>query len=136
MYEAAKRFRSNLPKACYLLYIGDHDPSGEDMVRDIRERLSDFQVTITVEKLALNRNQVDYYKLPPNFTKVKDTRARGYVEAHGTKYCWEVDALPPDVLNGVIRQRLEELIDLEAFERWSEIEATDKLRLRQFIADA
>ncbi len=43
MYESGGRFRRNRAttrargqkRSCYLLYLGDHDPSGEDMVRDI-----------------------------------------------------------------------------------------------------
>jgi hypothetical protein len=37
-----------------VLYLGDHDPSGEDMVRDIRDRLREFNVwRLEVEKLGL-----------------------------------------------------------------------------------
>jgi hypothetical protein len=38
MWEAAQRFREN-DREGILLHLGDHDPSGIDMSRDIQERL-------------------------------------------------------------------------------------------------
>jgi hypothetical protein len=44
MYAAYKRFVAELKedKDVYILYFGDHDPSGLDMIRDIRERTLHF----------------------------------------------------------------------------------------------
>lgn len=44
MYSAYKRFIPFLTddKDVYILYFGDHDPSGLDMIRDIRERILHF----------------------------------------------------------------------------------------------
>ena len=44
MYVAYKRFSQSLKegKNVYILYFGDHDPSGLDMIRDIRERILHF----------------------------------------------------------------------------------------------
>jgi hypothetical protein len=41
MYDTSKRFREAMSqhKQATILYIGDFDPSGEDMVRDVRSRL-------------------------------------------------------------------------------------------------
>lgn len=45
MWEAAGRYLSNGDgRELVLFYLGDHDPSGEDMVRDIRDRLATFEV--------------------------------------------------------------------------------------------
>lgn len=46
MHDAYERFVSKLKdgKKVVLLYLGDHDPSGLDMVRDIRERLKEFVI--------------------------------------------------------------------------------------------
>src|SRR5579883_1481282 len=51
MYESAKRFL-DASGAPVLLYLGDHDPSGEDMVRDVRDRLSMFGVEVDVRKIG------------------------------------------------------------------------------------
>jgi hypothetical protein len=44
MWRAARRLYSELVegKAVHILHLGDHDPSGLDMTRDIRDRLSRF----------------------------------------------------------------------------------------------
>lgn len=41
MYDAYNRILPRLAKgqSCHILYLGDHDPSGLDMIRDINERL-------------------------------------------------------------------------------------------------
>lgn len=117
------RKRDGLPKpkprregvGLTIIYLGDHDPSGEDMVRDVGSRLATFGVPVNVEKIALTMNQVDEYDPPPNPAKMTDSRAEKYVAEHGDS-SWEVDALKPDVLQRIIRERLRELVDRDAME--------------------
>jgi hypothetical protein len=117
-----------------LLYLGDHDPSGEDMVRDVRDRLTMFGVHgIEVEKLALNMDQVRKHKPPPNPAKMSDSRAAAYVEKFGDK-SWEVDALPPNVLARIIRAAIEKHLDLDKMEEVKVREEKDKDRLRKAVA--
>ncbi len=54
MYDSAYRFldAAGRTQTRHLFYIGDHDPSGEDMVRDIADRMSMFGAGVTVTKLA------------------------------------------------------------------------------------
>lgn len=115
------------PVPAVVLYVGDHDPSGEDMVRDLDERLklflSDQSETIDLEvrKVALTMAQVRKYKLPPNPAKPPppkgggskmgtDARSRAYTAEHGNK-SWEVDALEPRVLQRTVRDALDSVID-------------------------
>jgi len=106
MHDSAERIRAAcsgpLPRVPVVFYIGDHDPSGEDMLRDVRERFRLYGVDVNVLKVALTKDQVLEHALPPNPAKLKDTRAAGYVAEHGP-YSWEVDALPPDVLVALVR---------------------------------
>lgn len=85
-----------------ILHLGDHDPSGIDMSRDIRERLELFMGGTEFERLALNMDQVDRYAPPPNPAKITDSRAVGYIALHGNE-SWELDALEPQVLADLIR---------------------------------
>lgn len=116
-----------------LLYLGDMDPSGEDMVRDIQERLMLFGARLEVRKIALTREQVEEHDPPPNPAKMTDPRAAQYVAEHGDM-SWEVDALPPDVLNAVIREHLDELVDEELMEAVKEREDKDRELLRKAVA--
>jgi hypothetical protein len=131
MYEAANRFiDSEKPGKC--LYLGDHDPSGEDMVRDIRDRLDMFEADVTVEKLALTMEQVRAYTPPPNPAKMTDPRATDYIAEHGNE-SWEVDALPPEVLSGIIRERFEDIIMSEPLREVLEQEKQDKASLQSAL---
>lgn len=80
-----------------ILYLGDHDPTGIDIPRDIQERLALFQSRCTVDRIALTMDQVRAYDPPPNYAKETDSRFAGYVERYGTD-CWELDALEPQTL--------------------------------------
>lgn len=127
-----------------ILHLGDHDPSGIDMTRDIRERIEKFVATdwyqrraprlhrepeanfgalfgdmrdyldgrepFTVNRIALNMDQVNEYDPPPNPAKLTDSRVGAYIEAYGDE-SWELDALPPDVLDALITSEIEETLD-------------------------
>lgn len=135
MYESAGRYKAAMEagKTLRLFYLGDHDPSGEDMVRDIGARLEMFGVEdLEVTKLALTMAQIKRYKPPPNPAKTTDSRAAGYIAEHGAS-SWEVDALPPNVLAKIIRDALEEVVDAEAMEAVKAREERDKARLREAV---
>lgn len=116
-----------------LLYLGDHDPSGEDMVRDIRSRMEMFGVAgIDVRKLALTREQIEEHRPPPNPAKLTDPRSREYVEKHGQS-SWEVDALPPDVLDRMVRDEIDGLLDRKKWDRIVVQEERDKKALMDAV---
>lgn len=99
-----------------ILYLGDHDPSGEDMVRDVKERLQEFGVPrLRMRKFGLTMAQIKQFKLPPNPAKVTDSRAAAYIEKFGDK-SWEVDALPPRELNRLVDDEIRALVDVPKYE--------------------
>src|SRR6185437_8884350 len=136
MFDSAQRFKEaqDNDKQLLLFYLGDHDPSGEDMVRDIRERMRMFEVDyLTVTKLALTWDQIQKYNPPPNPAKLSDSRAKAYIAKHGTS-SWEVDALPPNVLQQIIRDAFKAEIDESLVKAIKAKEARDKQRLREAAA--
>jgi hypothetical protein len=128
MYESAQRFIA-AGKPGVLFYLGDFDPSGEDMVRDIQDRLDMFGANVDVRKVALTMPQVQQYNPPPNPAKLTDPRASGYVERYGDE-SWEVDALPPNVLAQIIRAAFQKIVDRRAMRTVKQREEVDKGRLR------
>lgn len=129
--EAGRRlWRADKP-VCVLV-MGDHDPSGMDMTRNIRERIEQFsglgQGRLRMDRIALTREQVDDYGLPPQPAKRTDTRARGYIAEHGGE-SWELDALPPDVLAALVETRIVELIDADAWDAAIRAEKTNQGQL-------
>jgi hypothetical protein len=115
-----------------ILYIGDHDPSGEDMVRDIRDRMTMFGVSgIRVLKIALTKPQIERYDPPPNPAKLTDSRARAYIDKHGDD-SWEVEALPPAELNKIIRYALDKHVDRSKMDLIVSVEQAEKRRMEAF----
>lgn len=94
-----------------IIHLGDHDPSGIDMTRDIRDRLNMFtEVDIEVERIALNMEQVKKYDPPPNPAKLSDTRVRNYITEYGED-SWELDALDPKVIEELIENKILDIMD-------------------------
>lgn len=131
MYESANRFMAS-EKPGILFYLGDLDPSGEDMVRDIQDRLEMFGANVKVRKLALTMPQVEQYSPPPNPAKMTDPRAAGYVATHGDE-SWEVDALPPNILSKIMRQAFKGVVNRAAMNSVKAQEERDKIRLRDAL---
>ena len=113
MWEAAQRFIDHIDRTCVLFYLGDHDPSGEDMVRDIGDRLMTFEAEVEVRKLALTMDQIREYNPPPNPAKRTDARFEAYAAEHGDE-SWEVDAIDPATLQRIIRSAFEDIVDADA----------------------
>jgi len=134
MFESAKRFNTaDGQRSPILFYLGDMDPSGEDMVRDIEDRLRMFGVLrIRVVKLALTMEQVEQYNPPPNPAKITDPRATAYIRQHGDS-SWEVDALPPEVLSSLIRTAFNEIVDKTKMDKVKKREEADKHLLRRLV---
>ena len=118
-----------------VFYLGDHDPSGEDMVRDIRDRFETFGLSdIDVRKLALTTEQIRQYKPPPNPAKITDPRAAGYIAKFG-QTSWEVDALPPRTLRDIIVREFRKVIDQDKLDEIKENEQTIIGRLREVAGE-
>ena len=114
MYDAAQRFLDAMDRdqEPLVVYLGDHDPSGLDMSRDIEDRLRTLthDVNVDVIRLALNYDQVEQYGPPPNPTKLSDSRSRIYVAMYGRE-SWELDALDPSVLDALVENAIRTHMD-------------------------
>lgn len=114
-----------------ILHLGDHDPSGKDMTRDILDRLELFTgMAIKVDRLALNWDQIEQYNPPPNPAKETDSRFEAYVAEFGNE-SWELDALEPTVIAALIRQAVEGIRDEDAWARAVERETAERNQLEQ-----
>jgi hypothetical protein len=146
LYEAASK-----GKKCTILHLGDHDPSGVDMSRDIEDRLSWFMANdyfrnetsgddttvrsneawewlrdnFEVDRIALSMEQVRHFNPPPNPAKLTDSRAGDYIARYG-RSSWELDALTPNTLTGLIRDGVEERIDHDRWEAQIEQETEER----------
>lgn len=106
-----------------IIHLGDHDPSGKDMTRDIEDRLRIFtEMNVEVYRLALNWDQIQQYQPPPNPAKLTDSRADGYIAEFGYS-SWELDALPPTVIRQIIENAVRGFRDEDL---WNKAVAEEK----------
>lgn len=126
-----------------ILHFGDHDPSGMDMSRDLSERFTTFirgsvghgrMSEQAFQRLALNMPQIEELQPPPNPAKQSDARFQQYAQEFGDD-SWELDALPPDYLDKLVRDNCDANIDKK---KWKERkEEIDDVRSRlQEVADS
>lgn len=112
-----------------IIHLGDHDPSGKDMTRDIRDRMELFGVDdLEVIRIALNMDQVRKYNPPPNPAKVTDPRAGAYIKEFG-RTSWELDALDPKTIRRLIEDRVAEYRDDGLMGEREELEALERKQL-------
>lgn len=114
-----------------ILYVGDFDPTGEDIDRDLRERLnfSDF----TFERLAVTADQIAEYELPPMPGKTSDSRAAGFVARHGVLVQVEAEAIDPNTLSALIVEAVESVVDLSTLRRVVSQEEAHRQYLRDLL---
>jgi hypothetical protein len=99
-----------------ILYFGDFDPSGEDMVRSLIKRLSFFGTCPQIIKCALTREDIDEFNLPADVTKGGDPRSAAFVKKWGD-IAVELDALPVGELRDRVRREIAARLDLDAIDR-------------------
>ena len=199
IYGAYERFVEEIVagKKVTILYFGDHDPSGIDMIRDINDRLMfmfthgkrmyqdlweridkwwhDNSYTIytvadiseefeevasilnkddeKIERLfdvgklklfleenqlfeivpvGLTMEQIKQYNPPHNPAKITDPRAKGYIKKYGA-ISWEVDALRPEVMIEIVKNAIEENIDMESYAGMLQREKSEKNQIIELI---
>lgn len=123
-----------------LLYAGDFDPSGEDILRNFTERtavdvmvegcpMNSTEPLIRVERIALTPDQIEEYDLPPQPGKSTDSRAKGFEARHGELIQVEVEALDPDDLRQLFQGAIDEFFDTSTWEQVLEQEEQDRAEL-------
>lgn len=150
MWSAGQRLKEKAEEGKHpvIIHLGDHDPSGIDMTRDNEDRLamfmtdglsdgdnedmkamiSDVKESFTVDRIALNMDQIQQYNPPPNPAKITDSRASAYIEKYGGS-SWELDALSPAQLDALITDAIRGYMDTTLFDQDLEREKTERAQL-------
>jgi hypothetical protein len=130
-----------------ILYFGDFDPSGEDMVRSLRSRINEYLeltedemldeggVDVNIIKCALTAADIARYNLPFDFAKKTDSRAKKFIAKHGDVSV-ELDALPITVLRDRLRTEVATRLDLPALAKVKEAEEAERVRLVELLTAA
>jgi hypothetical protein len=130
-HEIAKHFAS-INKPITVLYLGDHDPSGQDIPRDMFDRIIEYgSGWFEFTRIAIHRDDIETFDLPPLRAKVSDSRSSAFTSKYGS-HCVELDALPPQEL----RRRIQSAVEgLQNRELWDMAVAVEKVELAS-IRDA
>ncbi len=129
-----------------ILYFGDFDPSGEDMVRSLRERIGEYLeiadapfgdgiVDVEIVKCALTAADIARYNLPSDFAKKTDSRAKKFIAKHGDVSV-ELDALPVAVLRDRLVSEVATRLDLDELAKVKEAENAERTRLVELLTAA
>lgn len=154
-YRMGKRLASEAAsgKKVLVLHLGDLDPSGWDMTRDIAAKMARFGDStidlapferddwkskdeddyfmdmganeIEVQRVALNKDQIEQYKPPPNPAKSTDSRHGFYTSRFGSQ-SWELDALAPPVLRSLIEEAVDAVKDQDLWDEDMKSQETDR----------
>jgi hypothetical protein len=137
MYEIGKRLdqMDTLGKDICIIYLGDHDPSGIDMTRDVGDRLRMYSRVnrLQVIRIALNYDQVQLWNPPENPAKESDARFAAYVAQFGDS-SWELDAVEPAQLADLVTAAVQEHLDPDLWDEAVERENRMKEQLKS-LAD-
>ena len=130
-----------------ILYFGDHDPDGWEIPRSAERNIEAIAAVrgidlppVTFKRIALLGEQIRRFNPPPFPAKETSSRFASYVREHGLRDAWELDALRPDVLDGLIREAVAEHFDAtilrenEALVRGVRAEMRDKMREPEWVA--
>lgn len=118
-----------------IIHLGDHDPSGIDMSRDIEDRINMFMEGehFIFRRVALNMDQIEELNPPPNPAKVTDSRYASYQAKYGEE-SWELDALEPRAMTQLIQDTIDEYRDHDLWDVAVAKEQADIARLKTFAA--
>jgi hypothetical protein len=121
----------------YVYVLTDFDPSGVSIVEKVEEELTERAPfsDITVERLAVDREQIERWNLPTRPTKSTDTRASKFRRIHGTDSV-ELDAIPPDQLRQLVKNAIDSHMEPWRLKQFQMVEREERETLRSMFGGA
>jgi hypothetical protein len=142
LYNIAERYKASGKENLIILAVSDLDPDGDAIAHSLGQRLrDDFFCNVEVIKCALTMEQVRELRLPQKYEQAKtgSSNYKRYIEAYGTDYVWELEALNPRILQRLLTDAIDSVIDQEAFNDEVAQERTDAAHnagVRSIVLDA
>jgi hypothetical protein len=130
-YDIAQRFLKSGKERLVLLMLSDFDPDGEEIAHSFARSLRDEFGINNIEpiKVALTADQVKEFDLPPAMkAKMGSANYDRFADKHGDDV-WELEALPPETLQRVLQDAIDQVIDVEAFNHEIDQEKADAANL-------
>jgi hypothetical protein len=120
-------FFESTDKPITVFFLGDHDPSGHVIEKDIHRRVEMASGrSFNMERLAIHAADIARFGLPPQKIKSSDSRAAGFKRRFGAEAATvELDALPAAELRRRVEQAITGLIDFESWNRQVQIQEAE-----------
>jgi hypothetical protein len=141
--EMAESFRASGKQKLVVIAVTDFDPDGQEIVQTLgRSMRDDFGIDeMLVVKACLTHDQVQTLELPVSMdAKPGSSNYDKFVQAYGTD-AYELEALPPEKLKDLLRETIDSVIDIDAFNHQVDAEARDaayldgvRTRVHQLLA--
>jgi hypothetical protein len=122
---------TNVDKPCYVYYLADCDPSGQDAARNTEARLRELApyAEIHFEMLAVLPSQIDAWNLPTRPTKTSDSRSKGFSDTSV-----ELDAIHPDVLRNIVQEAILHHMPPDEFRILKVAEESERELIKSWVA--
>jgi hypothetical protein len=124
-----------------LFYFGDHDASGRAIdaaiARYFEDELGRYEChgvpQCEIRRVALEPDQIKRHGLPTRPGKDTDSRSEGFRRRFGSSRSVELDALAPNVLQGLVRKAIRSVIDREEWARLQVLEEQERETLEALL---
>jgi hypothetical protein len=126
-----QRFKESGKDKLIILVLSDFDPEGEDIAHSFaRSMRDDFGIKeVVAKKVCLTYEQVRERDLPPNFeAKTTSSRYKQFAAKYGDSV-YELEALHPSERARLLTEAIDEVIDVDAFNRELDQERADAAKI-------
>lgn len=120
----------NLGQKPIVLYTGDWDPSGVNMIYAAVQTLEDELGLVGVDYYRCGINQDHFDSIPADPVPIKptDKRTKRFIELYGTT-CYELDALHPRDLQALVEDSILTFTDIDIAKELYQQEGQDRAKL-------
>lgn len=128
------RYWKRIEKPITVYYIGDHDPSGRDLERDIREKAFELSgKEVTWKRLAVEPEHFERFNIIPLEPKALDKRTPGFIRQYG-KRCAEVEGVPANDLRQMLTDAIVSHIPAAEWKKLQRIENLERQQFQEVMA--
>lgn len=127
---------AHIGKVVHVYHLGDFDRSGQDAANDLEKKLLGFAaergLTVFFERLGVTVGQIFSMNLPTREPKRKTVADQRWP----WDFACELDAIPPDELRAMLRERLETYIPAAQMKVLTAAEESERSLLHAFARHA
>jgi hypothetical protein len=117
-------------KPTQILYLGDYDPSGVHIDRDIETKLRRYgpAAELSFKRIAVLTEQIEAWKLPSAAPKKTDSRSKTF-----SGQAVEIEAIPPDTLRQLVDDAITGIVDHSSYALMLEVEKAERETLETVL---